>query len=41
MQVGCDNKEEVLDVETPTSELEVTEDPETGETDVEVEGEAE
>lgn len=34
--VECDQKEEVLDVETPDSELEVEEDPDTGEVDVEV-----
>ena len=38
-QIGCDNKEEVLDVETPTSEMEVTRDKDTGETEVEIERE--
>ena len=33
---GCDGKEEVLDIETPTGEIEVERDRDTGETDVEV-----
>lgn len=34
---GCDNKETVLDVETPDGELEVTRDRDTGEVEVETE----
>lgn len=34
-QVGCDQKETILDVETPGGELEVEQDKETGEVDVE------
>ncbi len=37
---GCEQKEKVLDVETPSGEIEVERDPETGDTDVEVNGEA-
>ncbi|MEZ6132749.1 MAG: hypothetical protein R3C59_29120 [Planctomycetaceae bacterium] len=33
---GCDNKEKVLDIETPGGEIEVERDQDTGETDVEV-----
>ncbi len=33
---GCERKEKVLDVETPSGEVEVERDPETGNTDVEV-----
>lgn len=33
---GCEQKEKVLDVETPGGELEVERNKETGETDVEV-----
>jgi hypothetical protein len=36
MVVGCAEKEKVLDIETPNSEVEVERDVETGETDVEV-----
>ncbi|MEZ6046427.1 MAG: hypothetical protein R3C11_12825 [Planctomycetaceae bacterium] len=34
---GCDNKETILDVETPDGELEVERDKDTGSVDVEVE----
>lgn len=34
--IGCDNKEKVLDVETPGGEVEVERDKDTGETEVEV-----
>ena len=34
---GCDNKEKVLDVETPDGELEVERNTDTGEVDIEVE----
>lgn len=33
---GCDNKEKVLEVETPRGEVDVERDTETGELDVEV-----
>lgn len=33
---GCERKEKVLDIETPGGEVEVDRDPETGDTDVEV-----
>lgn len=33
---GCERKEKVLDIETPGGEIEVERDPETGDTDVEV-----
>lgn len=33
---GCERKEKVLDIETPGGEVEVERDPETGDTDVEV-----
>lgn len=33
---GCDNKEEVLDIETPNGEVEVEQDQDTGAIDVEV-----
>lgn len=33
---GCDNKEKVLDVETPGGEVEVERDQDTGDTDIEV-----
>lgn len=34
--VGCAEKEKVLDIETPSTDIEVERDVETGETDVEV-----
>lgn len=34
--IGCADKETVLDVETPNTDIEVQRDVETGETDVEV-----
>lgn len=34
--LGCAREEKVLDIETPTTDVEVTRDTETGETDVEV-----
>lgn len=33
---GCEQKEKVLDVETPRGEIEVERDPETGDTDIDV-----
>jgi hypothetical protein len=36
MVVGCAEKEKVLDIETPNTDVEVERDVETGETDVEV-----
>lgn len=33
---GCDNKEKVLDIETPGGEVEVERDKDTGDTEVEV-----
>ena len=33
---GCDNKEKVLDIETPRGEVEVERDRDTGDTEVEI-----
>lgn len=34
--VGCDDKQTILDIETPEGELEIEQDPETGEVEIDV-----
>lgn len=35
VQIGCDQKEKLIDIETPRGEVEVEQDKDTGEIDVE------